>query len=367
MKQYHQHLQKILDYGTWKEAARPGMPRTLSLFGYQFEHNLSDGFPLLTSKKMYWKGVVAELLWFLNGDTNIKTLIDQGVNIWNGDAYNWYKKTVNRLSNERVEPPFDLLLDDPNTNSLRLLTEAEFVDWIKCGQLPSDGGYVLGDCGYQYGKVWTDWQSTGLNQIERVINSLKSDPTGRRHIVTAVDPINDQNLALYWCHSLFQFNCRPLSFEDKLQWVMKNTDVELENLAITERAYADDVPNWYLDCQLYQRSADAFLGEPFNIASYALLTHIIARICGMIPGKFIHSFGDSHLYENHIEAAKEQLSREFRPLPKLDFSEEFNKAIAALKDGIDLKDLFKHLTVNDFIIKNYNPHPAIVAKLSTGI
>lgn len=336
MKQYHEHLQTILDHGTWKNGARSGMPRTLSLFGYQFKHDLNDGFPLLTTKKMYWKGVVGELLWFLTGDTNIKTLVDQDINIWNGDAYNWYKKIVDKYYKKYEEPPFDLLVDDPLTNSLILLTESEFINWIKNGIQPIYDDYKLGDCGYQYGKVWTNWQSIELNQINNVINSLKTDPLSRRHLVTAVDPLNDKNLALYWCHSLFQFNCRPHNNE------------------------------YILDCQLYQRSADSFLGEPFNIASYALLTHIIAKICNMTPGIFIHSFGDSHLYENHIEAAKIQLSRDCKPLPNLEFSQRFYDLLNELNENHNLDVFFKSLKVEDFIITNYNPHPAIKVQLSTG-
>ncbi|CAM6002680.1 unnamed protein product, partial [Sphagnum balticum] len=211
MKQYLELLQTIKDKGTYKPAARENMPGTQSLFGYQFRHDLQDGFPLLTTKKMYWKGIVVELLWFLRGDTNIKFLVDNGVNIWNEDAYQYYLKTHKRIINSLpTNDPFVLLCNKP-------ISFDEFIDYVKNKDLKDlktfekFTNYSYGDCGYQYGKVWRDWQTDtnveqNVDQIRNVLNSLKNNPESRRHIITAVDPAHDTELALYWCHAMFQFN-----------------------------------------------------------------------------------------------------------------------------------------------------------------
>jgi len=354
MKQYLDLLQAIKDNGTYKPAARVGMPGTKSLFGYQFRHNLANGFPLLTTKKMYWKGVVIELLWFLRGNTNIKFLVDNGVNIWNEDAYNYYLKKCE----ERLHPPMSF---------------SEFMDCIvrdTMGGRELFDKYVLGDCGYQYGKVWRNWCGesytvdagdngqrfhTGIDQIKNLINGLKNNPESRRHIVTAIDPTHDTDLALYWCHAMFQFNCRPLSFEDKVNWVMMHGDVEKGDIG--ERVHGEDVPKYYLDCQLYQRSADVFLGVPFNIASYALLTEILAKMCGMVPGEYIHTFGDVHIYENHMDAVGEQLGRTPDNLPELSFGCDFS----------NLDEFLGKFVWGDAKLTGYYPQESIKGKLSTGL
>lgn len=368
MKQYLDLLKEIKEKGTHKPAAREGMPGTTSLFGYQFRHNLQDGFPLLTTKKMFWKGVVVELLWFLRGDTNIKYLVNNGVNIWNEDAYQYYLKICKQYNSE-VKFSFD-----------------EFISWIKCDGarvVISRANYTLGDCGYQYGRVWRNWQkhtcgeyvfdeqtwayyTTRIDQIKNVITSLKTNPEGRRHIVTAIDPAHDTDLALYWCHSMFQFNCRPLNWAERLYEFNKITGEKVNGNKGPEdcvRQFDEaNIPKYYLDCQLYQRSADVFLGVPFNIASYALLTHILAKICNMIPGDFVHTFGDVHIYDNHMDAVNEQLTREPRKLPRLLLDEEM------FTDGrtMDIED-FKIMVPSDFKIEDYDPHPAIKAELSTGM
>ena len=381
MIQYLNLLKEIKETGTYKPAARENMPGTQSLFGHQFRHNLASGFPLLTTKKMYWKGIYVELLWFLKGDTNVKYLIDNGVNIWNGDAYGYYLKKFNS----------QMKLQYNDGASPTPLSEESFVELIKSGTTDEKNNaithngiiipnYILGDCGYQYGRVWRNWNGITFNenerqikdsvhikvdQIDTLIKNLKKNPESRRHLVTAIDPLHDTDLALYWCHAMFQFNCRPLTFEEKLQWVMKNTDVELENLAITERAYKDDVPKYYLDCQLYQRSADVILGVPFNIASYALLTEIIAKICNMIPGEFIHSFGDVHIYDNHREAVEVQIQRIPTKLPKLILADYIN---TEYEFGLDrLFNKMRDLSTKPFTLIDYNPQEKIDAELSTGL
>jgi len=368
MKQYLELLSSIKKNGTLKPAARAGMPSTQSLFGYQFRHNLSDGFPILTTKKMFFKGVVVELLWFLRGDTNIKYLVDNGVNIWNEDAYNYYIKKSKEYGLNTESP---LSFDD-------------FVLKIKEGDLEwgvlhaKDKTYKLGDCGYQYGKVWRYWttefdliEQDGSNkrpmthdQIAGVLSSLQKNPESRRHIVTAIDPGHEGDLALYWCHAMFQFNCRPLTWQQRMEICDNpekgNISPFIETL-IHYQMDAWNVPKYYLDCQLYQRSADSFLGVPFNIASYALLTHIFAKICNMIPGDFIHTFGDVHIYSNHEEAVKEQLSREPMALPKLIETRDIDwETIGKTYD-------FSSLSYSDFSLDGYKSHPAIKAELSTGL
>lgn len=361
MQQYLDLLKSIKKNGTVKPAARPGMPGSLSLFGYQYRHDLADGFPLLTTKKIYFKGVVTELLWFLRGDTNIKFLIDNDCNIWNQDAYNYYLKKMDELSDHSYRIPFDAFIE--------LIAKGDF-RWKKDMH---DTKYKLGDCGYQYGKVWRDWKGfvpnknivddapfghtfNKVDQIKNVINSIRNTPESRRHIVTAIDPAHDQELALYWCHALFQFNCRPLTkIERATAQANLAIEIGLENPIVT------NYPKYYLDCNLYQRSADVVLGVPFNLASYALLINIIAKITNTIPGHFIHSFGDVHIYDNHMDAVEEQLSRTPKPLGVL-----WMDTSICWEETVD-KFNFTNLTPDDFSVENYDPYPAIKAKLSTGL
>ena len=376
MKQYLDLLKNIKENGTNKPAAREGMPGSKSLFGYQFRHNLQDGFPLLTTKKMFWKGVVVELLWFLKGDTNIKYLVDNGVNIWNEDAYNYYLKKHKEYYIEETQKGVATVH----------LTFENFIDAVKKVDEPECWftNYNLGDCGYQYGRVWRDWEKyegqyfgkrdyfTHIDQIATIILSLRDTPESRRHIVTAIDPSHQHDLALYWCHALFQFNCRPLTASQRLEiWFYSEEIQEVQSVsssATDEEIHAlmnqSNIPKYYLDCQLYQRSADAVLGVPFNIASYALLTHIIAKMCNMIPGEFIHTFGDVHIYDNHWDAVEEQLSREPRELPQLLVGTHSSLGDEVYKDI----DTFAENAYPDmFVVKDYNPHPAIKAELSTGL
>ena len=263
MKQYHQLLNHILDTGANK-SDRTGTG-TLSCFGYQMRFDLNEGFPLLTTKKVHFKSVVYELLWFLKGDTNIKYLQDNGVRIWNEWA-------------------------DDN-----------------------------GDLGPVYGKQWRSWAKPDggvVDQISKVIDTIKTNPSSRRMIVNAWNVGELDQMALTPCHCLFQFY----------------------------------VANGKLSCQLYQRSADTFLGVPFNIASYALLTMMIAQVCDLEVGEFIHSFGDVHLYNDHLDKARLQLTRECRPLPKV----ELNKTI---------RDIFS-FDYEDIKLNNYDPHPLIKAAVS---
>ena len=263
MKQYLDLLREIRDNGVTK-TDRTGVG-TKSIFGHQMRFNLQDGFPLLTTKKVFLKGIIYELLWFLKGDTNIKFLTDHNVHIWDEWA-------------------------DEN-----------------------------GDLGYVYGKQWRSWEATDgrvIDQISQVVDLIKNHPDSRRILVTAWNPAEIDKMALPPCHCLFQFY----------------------------------VADGKLSCQLYQRSADTFLGVPFNIASYALLTMMLAQVCGLEPGEFIHTTGDTHIYLNHLNQVNEQLSREPRPLPKMIINP-------------DVKSIFD-FKYEDFKLEGYDPYPAIKAPVA---
>jgi len=282
MKQYLDMCKFILENGTYK-SDRTGTG-TISYFGYQTRYNLNDGFPLLTTKKVFLKGIIHELLWFISGDTNIKYLVDNNVKIWNEWAYEKYKK----------EPVFSGETMD------------EFIEKIRESQEFAD---KYGDLGPVYGRQWRNFN--GVDQLEKLITNLKKNPDSRRHIISAWNPAEVDNMALPPCHSFMQF------------YVVNNK----------------------LSCQLYQRSADVFLGVPFNIASYSLFTMMIAQVCGFELGDFVHTFGDVHIYSNHMDQIKLQLSREPRKLPTM----KINPNVKSIYD-------FKY---EDFELEGYDPHPAI--------
>ena len=263
MDQYHELLRHVLQGGK-KRMDRTGTG-TISVFGAQARFDLRDSFPLLTTKKLHLKSIIYELLWFLRGETNVRFLNEHGVTIWNEWA-------------------------DDN-----------------------------GDLGRIYGAQWSAWagpDGVRINQIDQVIEQIRTNPDSRRLIVTAWNPGELRQMALPPCHVLFQFYVR---------------DGELS-------------------CQLYQRSADLFLGVPFNIASYALLTLMVAHVCGLAPAEFIHTFGDLHLYQNHLAQAREQLARDCRPLPRM----QLNPAIKSIHD----------FQFEDFTLVGYDPHPAIKAPIA---
>ncbi|MEZ4810523.1 MAG: thymidylate synthase [Allomuricauda sp.] len=268
MKQYHDLLKHVLEHGNQK-GDRTGTG-TLSVFGYQMRFDLSEGFPMVTTKKLHLKSIIYELLWFLKGDTNIKYLQENGVRIWNEWA-------------------------DEN-----------------------------GNLGPVYGHQWRNWNSEGIDQVKEVVETLRNNPNSRRLLVSAWNPsvlpdtsvsfaenVANGKAALPPCHAFFQFY----------------------------------VADGKLSCQLYQRSADIFLGVPFNIASYALFTLMMAQVCGYQPGEFIHTFGDAHIYNNHLEQVELQLGREPRPLPTIKLNPE-------------VKDIFA-FTFEDFELLNYDPYPHI--------
>ncbi|HSV62776.1 MAG TPA: thymidylate synthase [Chthoniobacterales bacterium] len=263
MRQYHDLLRLVLDHGIPRED-RTGTG-TLSVFGAQARFDLRERFPLLTTKKLHLKSIIHELLWFLRGETNVRSLNEKGVTIWN--------------------------------------------EWADAN----------GDLGPIYGAQWVRWRSAdgaAINQIDGVIADIKRNPQSRRLIVSAWNVGELEKMALPPCHILFQF-------------------------------YVHDGE---LSCQLYQRSADLFLGVPFNIASYALLTMMVAQVCELRPAEFVHTFGDLHLYRNHLDQAREQLGREFRPLPRM----QLNPAVKNIRD----------FRFEDFTLSEYDPHPAIKAPIA---
>ena len=320
-KQYQTLLQTILDFGVDK-GDRTGTG-TKSIFGYTIRHKMSEGFPLLTTKKMAWKTMVTELLWFLRGDTNIKYLVDNDCHIWDGDAYkNYLDQTQHEAS----------------------YTKEEFIDLIKTN---ADWANVWGELGPIYGKQWRewesvdtsqywqeDWSSKDTDQIKNLINELKTNPDSRRLIVSAWNVGELHKMILPPCHYGFQLYTRPTTRDEKI---------------VNPGKYRA------LSLMWNQRSVDTFLGLPFNIASYGLLLEIIAKEVDMIPDELIGNLGDTHLYLNHIEQAKEQIDRTPYELPTLKIENEVK-----WKEG----DCLPTYSVSDFTIENYQSHPSIKAPLS---
>lgn len=300
MKVYHDLLQHILDQGTVK-GDRTGTG-TRSVFGYQMRFDLQDGFPLMTTKRVHWKSVVHELIWFIRGDTNLRYLVQNGVRIWNEWPFRHYLES-NGLS-ESFPQHSQEWKEEMKRFVERIKTDADFA--AKWGEL-----------GPVYGRQWRNFN--GIDQLAGVIESIKTNPDSRRHIVTAWNPVEIPEMAkagLPPCHTIFQFY----------------------------------VADGRLSCQLYQRSADVFLGVPFNIASYALLTQLVARECGLAVGDFVHTLGDAHLYSNHIEQAKEQLSRQPRALPQVQFADK-------------APGIFE-ISYDDILLLNYDPMPSIKAPIA---
>lgn len=307
-EEYHKLLKHILENGVKKED-RTGVGTT-SIFGYQMRFDLSKGFPLLTTKKVFHKMIIHELLWFLSGTTNIKYLVRNNVPIWNEWAFQVY------------------LEDTKQDKDLKRYTEEwrEKLKWfVQEMKENEEFANKWGELGPVYGKQWRRWEMTNgkeLDQIEMVINMIKNDPTSRRIIVSGWNIgdieglVHDHNRAPPPCHTLFHFM----------------------------------VVNGKLSCQLYQRSADVFLGVPFNIASYALLTMMIAKLTGLEPGEFIHTFGDVHIYNNHIEQVTEQLSRESKAPPKIIINGNQEK--------------IEDFKFEDFEVIDYEPHPPIKAPIA---
>ena len=342
-KQYQDLLQSILDYGVEKQD-RTGTG-TKSIFGYTIRHKMSEGFPLLTTKKMAWKTMVTELLWFLRGDTNIKYLVDNNCHIWDGDAH---KRFILAMSEGEYQEP---------TEDAR----KSFIEKIK-----TDDKFAKkwGELGPIYGKQWRSWRTESehidgvsyayypkIDQIQNLINDLKTNPDSRRLMVSAWNVGELDQMVLPPCHYGFQVYTRELSMSEKELWYKNN------NTNPNEPWYPN-FPTRAISLMWNQRSVDTFLGLPFNIASYGLLLEIIAKEVNMVPDELIGNLGDVHLYSNHVEQAKEQIGREPFELPKLNIFEP------AIGKEISILDNLHIWSPNCFIIENYQSHPAIKAKLS---
>jgi thymidylate synthase len=368
-KQYTDLLQDILDNGVEKKD-RTGTG-TLSVFGRQIRHKMSEGFPLLTTKKMAWKTMATELMWFLMGDTNIKFLVDNGCHIWDGDAYKNYliedAKVLPNMSKEKM------------TEMGFRLTQEEFINKIKTDD---EFAKKWGELGPIYGKQWRNWRNIDLiqmeknisnnqigqfpvikvDQIQNLINNLKTNPDSRRLMVNAWNVGELDQMVLPPCHYGFQVYTRELSYDERFRLYVKRDKpaypLNVEN--INEYLTLIEIPTRAISLMWNQRSCDLFLGIPFNIASYGLLLEIIAKAVNMVPDELIGNLGDVHLYSNHIEQAKEQIGREPYPLPTLKHLRNDDK----YKLLCEFPLLWDELKISDFEIENYQSHLAIKAPLS---
>jgi thymidylate synthase len=402
-QQYLNLLHAINEHGVVKKD-RTGTG-TKSIFGYTIRHNMKDGFPLLTTKKMAWKSIVTELLWFLRGDTNIKYLVDNNCHIWDGDAYQNYAKLLTRD------------FQGPHYN------QKQFIDLIK-----SNAAFAkeFGELGPIYGKQWRSWvrkttrdekivepgvYETSIDQIQSLINDLKTNPDSRRLMVSAWNVGELDQMVLPPCHYGFQVYTRELSLNERRVLVSQEMFNQIYNGGGPETLSHSEINQWNIPTRAIslmwnQRSVDTFLGLPFNIASYGLLLEIIAKAVNMVPDELIGNLGDTHLYLNHIEQAKEQIGRKYQPEERSDLlktamgEEQYNQAVSELmpfgggmseyyeyyeiptrtrepfdlpKLAIQKTDAFwkdfdinqvSHLDPADFVIENYKSHPTIKAPLS---
>jgi thymidylate synthase len=358
-KSYQALLQDILDNGVVK-SDRTGTG-TISVFGRQIRHKMSEGFPLLTTKKVHWNSIVAELLWFLRGDTNIKFLLDYDCHIWDGDAYKNYSKL---LTDDFHGPRYD---------------KNQFIQLIKTNSIFAKD---FGDLGPIYGKQWRKWQgwmdmngnekgSLWYDQILEVVHSLKTNPDSRRLMVSAWNVAELDQMVLPPCHYGFQLYTRELSIEERLDLASKKYEVfDPFDFHKGDHEEIDElypVPKRALSLMWNQRSVDTFLGLPFNIASYGLLLEIIAKEVDMIPDELIGNLGDVHLYSNHIEQAKEQISRTPYGLPTIEITERNWYQHQLVKERLGPKtfsDKILSYRPDCFELKNYISHPKIKAPLS---
>lgn len=351
--QYLDLLQDILDNGVEKET-RNG--KTISVFGRQLRHKMSDGFPALTTKKFAFKTMTTELLWFLQGGTNIKYLVDRGCHIWDGDCYKAYCKIASSVE----EPDYDIHVDDPMQNCTRLMTQKEFINKIKTDD---EFAKKWGNLGPIYGAQWRNWNNLGYNgdQIQNLINELKDNPDSRRLMVSAWNPEKLQEMTLPPCHYGFQVYTRELSIDERIDILNKRTNpLYGSDDYYKEHLDSEGIPKRAISLKFDMRSVDTPLGMPFDIGSYALLLEIIGKMVNMVPDELIPFFGDTHIYKNQIEGVKEQLTRKPYSLPKLKHlkTDDFYKTLS------DDLSLISHLDNTDFELVNYQSHPKIKIPLS---
>ena len=401
-KQYLGIMQDIIDNGVWKNT-RSGNVK--SVFGRMMRFNLQDGLPLLTTKKVYTKGIIHELLWFLSGNTNIKYLVDNNVNIWNDDAYRWFKtldfKYLNREEpyyddeddkmrtnvygyykldycifdlEDDIENAYTIVINDDIENEtptsieeLKSLTKEQFVEYVKQGawihrydiyegrNVSDRKIYVFGDLGEVYGKQWRNFGISNRDQIQNIIDTLKTNPDDRRMLCIAYNPDVVDDIALPACHIMFQFYTRELTNQERFSWLQENNGNKYDEWKIASNETLDklNVPKRALSLSFYCRSQDFPLGTPYNIASYSILCYIIANICNMVPEELVYFGGDIHIYENQLDACKTQLQRKGNDkLPKLIITKQ-------------LKNI-NDISFNDIEIIDYHPDDAIKFPLSVG-
>ena len=411
-KQYLELLRDILENGTKKED-RTGTG-TLSIFGRQIRHKMSEGFPLLTTKKMYWKGIVTELLWFLRGDTNIKFLVDNNCHIWDGDAYKAYLKQfevdpnnfnseelakghndqcwgyplLENTSKEYKKGQINAYLEGKADKPFFYLKKEEFINKIKTDDEFSE---KWGDLGPIYGRQWRFWKSEAkqvlrgdgsyrlryeaIDQIQNLINDLKTNPDSRRLMVTAWQPAEISDMVLPPCHYGFQVYTRELN-EGERGLLLLPYGLDPLTKEGRDRLWKEyNLPTRAISLMWNQRSVDTPLGLPFNIASYGLLLEIIAKMVNMVPDELIGNLGDVHIYNNQIEGVKEQLNREQFELPKININTEFWPTeggecgigqidATAVLNSFYSNDFCKSLIEEDIQISNYKHQPAIKFPLS---
>lgn len=345
-KQYLDLIKDIIENGVEKNT-RSGNVK--SIFGKTLRFDLKEGFPLLTTKKVFYRGVFVELLWFLSGSTNIKFLVDNNVHIWDDDAYRHYCNIVNKNNAmNNMEYKLDLLSKQDFIQNVVSENKIKYLKRVTQTEVVLDT-YTFGDLGPIYGYQWRNFGGSGVDQIGRIIETIKNNPYDRRLICVSFNPSDLDEMALPPCHTMFQFYVKKLTVEDRKKYYYnkhKNDNSDSESW--------EDVPEYGLSCKWSQRSVDTFLGLPFNIASYAALTHMVAEVVGMVPDELIGDLGDTHIYLSHEDAINEQLGRVgYDDLPIL----KFNRKITNIDD----------FRLDDFTIVNYKSDGKIIAPLSVGI
>lgn len=377
MKQYLDLLENILQNGVEKESGRENMPPVIGIDHGMIEMDLRKGFPLLTTKKMYLKGIITELIWFMRGDTNIKYLIDNDTNIWNKNAYKWYKVICER-----------------NKIELFFMNVEEFVDFIKRHPVNerefynthfdneglayhldelSNINYKFGDLGKVYGYQWRDrkeliYDKDGdfvdkeVDQLKKIVDGLRTNPYSRYHILDAWNPMDFDEMALPPCHLLYQFIVTPISQKERVDMAIFHyevVDCEWEIGNIDRMLDKYNIPKFYLNLNMYQRSCDTLLGVPFNIASMSILLMIIANMCNMVPKTSRWIGGDVHIYRDHIEIVIEQSKRKPLALPELVLNRNLQ--------GSTLEEVCNTLEFTDFDLVGYEHHSRLGGELYTGL
>ena len=337
-KQYHDLLREIVEKGV-KKQTRSGATR--SLFDRTMRFNLQDGLPLITTKKVFYKGIIHELLWFLKGDTNIKYLVDNNVHIWDDDAYRYYLENWQKWGDSNEKP----------------CSKEDFIENVKKQVVCTNSAnqkYCFGELGPVYGKQWRNWN--GHDQIAEIIDKLKNHPDDRRIVLSAWNVDDLGKMALPPCHMMAIFNTREMTEEERIHWYYKKCGGDFVPDETVDTRWLDKMnfPKRVLNCSFVMRSNDFCAGNPYNIAQYAMLVYMLCMVCNLAPGELVYHGIDVHVYENHVEGAKEQLKRKGSGvIPKL----RFKRTVKDIND-------FKY---EDFEIVDYNPDEPIKYKLNVGL